>query len=191
MEAVLQPLTTLLVAFILAGSMPLLAQDHAAHGGQAVAPAAPASPYAGEEGRAVKALSPEEVADLRAGRGIGLALAAELNGFPGPTHALELADALALSADQRARTEAIRAAMQAEAAALGEAILAEEAALDGLFASGTITPEALDTATGRIGALGGELRAVHLGAHLQMMEVLEPGQVAAYAELRGYGPAAP
>jgi Spy/CpxP family protein refolding chaperone len=180
MEAVLQPLTTLLVAFILAGSMPLLAQDHAAHGGQAVAPAAPASPYAGEEG-----------ADLRAGRGIGLALAAELNGFPGPTHALELADALALSADQRARTEAIRAAMQAEAAALGEAILAEEAALDGLFASGTITPEALDTATGRIGALGGELRAVHLGAHLQMMEVLEPGQVAAYAELRGYGPAAP
>lgn len=187
----MQPLTTLLVAFILAGSMPLLAQDHAAHGGQAVAPAAPASPYAGEEGRAVKALSPEEVADLRAGRGIGLALAAELNGFPGPTHALELADALALSADQRARTEAIRAAMQAEAAALGEAILAEEAALDGLFASGTITPEALDTATGRIGALGGELRAVHLGAHLQMMEVLEPGQVAAYAELRGYGPAAP
>ncbi|HEY0442316.1 MAG TPA: hypothetical protein VGD36_19780, partial [Xanthobacteraceae bacterium] len=40
-------------------------------------------PYAGLEARPVKALS-EQIADLRAGRGMGLALAAELNGYPGP-----------------------------------------------------------------------------------------------------------
>ena len=41
-------------------------------------------PYAGLEGRSVKALSEQQIADLRAGRGMGLALAAELNGYPGP-----------------------------------------------------------------------------------------------------------
>ena len=37
------------------------------------------------------------MADLRAGRGMGLALAAELNGYPGPAHVLELADKLDLA----------------------------------------------------------------------------------------------
>lgn len=45
------------------------------------------SPYAGLPAREIKALSPEEIADLAAGRGMGLALAAELNGYPGPRHA--------------------------------------------------------------------------------------------------------
>ena len=43
-----------------------------------------ASPYAGFEQRAVKGLSADEIADLRSGRGMGLALVAELNGYPGP-----------------------------------------------------------------------------------------------------------
>ena len=51
----------------------------------------PSSPYGGFAERPMKALSAEQIADLRAGRGMGLALAAELNGFPGPVHALELA----------------------------------------------------------------------------------------------------
>jgi hypothetical protein len=58
-------------------------------------------PYAGLERRAVKALGDDEIADLRAGRGMGLALAAELNGYPGPRHVLEHADALALTSEQR------------------------------------------------------------------------------------------
>ena len=49
------------------------------------------APYAGMTTRQVKALSEQQVADLRAGRGMGLALAAELNGYPGPMHVLELA----------------------------------------------------------------------------------------------------
>ena len=38
------------------------------------------SPYAGQEGRPIKALSEQQIADLRTGRGMSLALAAELNG---------------------------------------------------------------------------------------------------------------
>jgi hypothetical protein len=58
-------------------------------------------PYAGLEGRSIKALSEQQVADLRAGRGMSLALAAELNGYPGPMHVLELADSLDLSSSAR------------------------------------------------------------------------------------------
>ena len=56
--------------------------------------------------RPIKALSDDQVADLKNGRGMGLALAAELNGYPGPAHVLELADKLALSADQRTQSAA-------------------------------------------------------------------------------------
>ena len=52
--------------------------------------------------REVKALSAEQMTALAAGRGMGSALAAELNGYPGPLHVLELADPLGLSEGQRA-----------------------------------------------------------------------------------------
>ena len=42
------------------------------------------APYAGLQQRAVKALNDQQISDLRAGRGMGLALAGELNGYPGP-----------------------------------------------------------------------------------------------------------
>ena len=63
-------------------------------------------PYAGLQSRPVKALSEQTIADLRAGRGMTMALPAELNGYPGPLHVIELADALALS---RARSPACSA----------------------------------------------------------------------------------
>jgi hypothetical protein len=53
---------------------------------------APASPFAEWEHRAVKALSDQQIVDLRADRGMGLAMPAELNGYPGPVHVLELGD---------------------------------------------------------------------------------------------------
>jgi len=48
-------------------------------------------PYAGQEARDIKALAPDEIRALRDGKGMGLAKAAELNGFAGPAHVLELA----------------------------------------------------------------------------------------------------
>jgi hypothetical protein len=49
-------------------------------------------PYSGMQSRSNKSLSDLQVADLQSGRGMGLALAAELNGYPGPSHVLELAE---------------------------------------------------------------------------------------------------
>lgn len=144
--------------------------------------------YAGLHARPVKALSAEEIADLRAGRG-GLALAAELNGYPGPLHVLEHAEALALSAAQRERTKALFEAMKAEAVPLGERLIAEETALDRLFATRSAAPATLEAATRAIGATQAALRAAHLRYHLAMMEVLSPEQIRRYGELRGYASA--
>jgi len=52
------------------------------------------SPYVGQEQREIKSLSPDEVKDYLAGKGMGLAKAAELNHYPGPAHVLELASQL-------------------------------------------------------------------------------------------------
>jgi hypothetical protein len=146
----------------------------------------PARPYTGFEQRQIKALSEQQVADLRAGGGMGLALAAELNSYPGPLHVLEMADALALTEDQRTRTMAQFEAMKAETIPLGEQIIGEEAALDRHFAERSITPETLTAATSRIGALQGQLRAAHLRYHLTMRSLLSPDQIARYDERRGY-----
>src|SRR5882724_4009921 len=88
------------------------------------------TPYAGMQTRPIKALSEQQVADLQAGRGMGLALAAELNGYPGPSHVLELADKLALSADQRGKVQTLFNAMKAEAIPLESKLIEQEAALD-------------------------------------------------------------
>jgi len=151
-----------------------------------VALAQGAQPYGGMERRAIKALSEQQIADLKAGRGMGLALPAELNGYPGPMHALEHADALALTRDQRERTAALIAAMKAEAVPVGERLIEQEAKLDGLFANRHITPASLTAATQEIGATQARLREAHLKYHLAMMAVLSPEQVAKYRTLRGY-----
>jgi Spy/CpxP family protein refolding chaperone len=160
----------------------------AQHGQGPATGAAPlaASPYAGLESREIKALSPEQIEDLRAGRGMGLALAAELNGYPGPTHVIELADPLRLTSAQRAAVEELLAAMRAETIPLGLQVIAAEAELDRLFRERTVTSEALGKATAEIAELEGELRAAHLRYHLRTLELLMPEQIEQYTELRGY-----
>jgi Spy/CpxP family protein refolding chaperone len=143
-------------------------------------------PYAGLEARSIKALSEQQIADLRAGRGMGLALAAELNGYPGPMHVLELAEPLGLSDQQRAKMQELLAAMKAEEVPLGEKLIVQEADLDGQFADKTITSASLKASTDAIGATHAALRATHLKYHLSTVEVLTPAQVQRYTELRGY-----
>ena len=159
-------------------------------GGVALAPVAASaqepSPYAGWESRPIKALSPEEVASLRAGEGMGYGLAAELNGYPGPRHVLDLADSLDLSSAQRDAVEAVRARMKARAVELGEEIVLAEAALDSLFAAGAIDDGALRSRVDGIARLEGELRAAHLAAHLETRAILTGHQMARYATLRGH-----
>ena len=123
------------------------------------------SPYAGMQARSIKALSEQQIAE--AGRGMGLALPAELNGYPGPAHVLDLSDQLGLSAEQKARVQSLFDAMKAEAVPLGERLLEQEAALDQQFASRSITPQRLKTATAAIGGTQGKLQETHLKYHLQ------------------------
>jgi len=152
----------------------------------ATSPAQSQQPYAGLEARAIKALSEQQITDLRTGRGMGLALAAELNGYPGPIHVLELGDSLGLSDQQRRKMEEFLTAMKAEATPLGERLIAQEADLDRQFAHKTITAASLVAATDAIGATQAALRRTHLKYHLLARDVLTPVQVQNYAELRGY-----
>ena len=145
-------------------------------------------PYAGHEARMIAALSEQEVADLRSGAGMAMALPAELNGYPGPRHVLDLAGQLGLTTDQRAEAERLMAEMRGKALPLDEEVIAAEAELGRLFASGSATAVAIATATDRVARLRGELRSVHLVAHVAMRDALTPDQRSAYDRLRGYAP---
>lgn len=163
--------TLLLVAL----TMPALAQHQHNH-----------TPYAGLQQHPVKALSDQQLADLRAGRGMGLALAGELNGYPGPLHVIELADQLALNADQRAQVQRLFAQMKAEAIPVGETLIEQERQLDREFSEQRISPASLDRLTSQIGETQAKLRAVHLKYHLTTADLLSTHQRHRYAELRGY-----
>jgi Spy/CpxP family protein refolding chaperone len=145
-----------------------------------------ASPYAGLESREIKALSAEQTAQYLAGDGMGLALAAELNHYPGPRHALDLATALELSSEQVAELTRIRDGMQADARRLGEWIIGRERALDRAFAAGRIDEATLRARVEEIARLGGELRYVHLRAHIAVRRLLTAEQVKRYDAMRGY-----
>lgn len=145
------------------------------------------TPYSGMQMREIKALSSQQVADLQAGRGMGLALAAELNGYPGPSHVLELADKLDLSSDQLASVKALFNSMKAEALPLGSMLIQHEVELDQQFAARIVTSESLAASTASIAVTQGELRETHLKYHLSTTTLLTPDQMKRYAELRGYG----
>ena len=76
-------------------------------------------PYAGLQIRPIKALSAEQIADLKAGRGMSLALAAELNGYPGPRHVMELGQQLEPTDRQRVDVQRLFDQMTAEVAPIG------------------------------------------------------------------------
>lgn len=159
------------VAILALVSMPALSAD---------------TPYAGKERRSIKALSEQDIADYRNGRGMGASLAAELNHHPGPRHVLEHAQDLGLSASQQARTQQLYDDMAREAARVGELIVARETELESLFAGAKANQENTAALVKEIGALQADYRLVHLGAHLSMRQVLTPQQIAAYDRLRGY-----
>jgi hypothetical protein len=144
------------------------------------------SPYAGQEKREIKALSAQEVDDLLNARGMALAKAAELNGYPGPLHGIELADKLGLSVDQLHAVKDLKAREEAEAKPVGAEIVAVERELDQAFARHTIDRAKLRALTGKLGELQGRLRAIHLAAHLDTVALFSAQQIVGYNELRGY-----
>lgn len=177
-------MTTQSTSATLAAAVAALLVAHPAAGQTGADP----QPYSGLERREIKALSTAEIDDYRNGRGMSLALAAELNGYPGPRHVLDLAERLDLTPEQRARTQVLFDDMQREAAAIGEQIVAREAELDARFAGATVQEDEIEALAVLIGRLNGRLRSVHLRTHLAMRALLRPEQIAAYAEPRGYRP---
>jgi Spy/CpxP family protein refolding chaperone len=144
------------------------------------------SPYAGQQTRAIKALSASEVRDLLDGNGMGLAKAAELNGYPGPMHVLELQRRLKLTAEQQTATQQLMAKHKDEVRQLGAQLVQAETELDAAFASRQLQPSELTQLTQRIGQLQAAVRASHLQTHLAQTALLQPEQIAHYNELRGY-----
>jgi Spy/CpxP family protein refolding chaperone len=144
------------------------------------------SPYAGQQGRDIKALSEDEIQGYLTGQGMALAKAGELNHYPGPLHVLELAAQLKLSEAQKQQTDKVRAVMLKETTGLGKIIVDKERELDTLFASGKIDEAKLGVSVAEIARLQGELRVAHLRAHLKQKRILTADQVKRYDELRGY-----
>jgi Spy/CpxP family protein refolding chaperone len=129
-------------------------------------------------------------ADLLAGAGGGLAQVADVNGYPGPKHVLEFADALALTGTQRVLTTRLRDETFAKAREAGKALVDAERALAARFAGGRITEPELAAALERIGDLQARLRGIHLRAHLRQRGLLTTIQQTRYGALR-QGVAAP
>lgn len=149
------------------------------------------SKYAGEETRDIKSLSAEDIKELRSGGGWGFAKAAELNGYPGPSHVLEMKNEIGLSASQETQIRDLFDEMKKQAVPLGDRLVELERELDRSFAEGTVDRENLKDVLERIGRVRSELRFVHLSAHLRTPEILTKDQIAGYNKIRGYGSADP
>ena len=144
------------------------------------------APYAGQQERDIKSLSDQEVRDLLEGQGMGLAKAAELNGYPGPAHVIEHAKALSLSGQQLEASSELMRKHKSRAKEIGARLVAAERGLDQAFASRSIDEKQLAQLTAEVARLQGELREEHLRTHLAQTELLDAGQVQRYAVLRGY-----
>ena len=144
------------------------------------------SKYAGQEGRAIKSLSADDIAELQRGGGWRLAKAAELNGVPGPAHLLEMKNEVPLTVEQVGSIEVIYADMKKQAVAKGEALIALETELEQHFIERTITDPILRELLGKIATTRSELRYIHLSTHLQTPKLLSEHQISHYNQLRGY-----
>ncbi len=144
--------------------------------------------YATLPGAGSRGLLPQEVESLTKGEGMALAMAAELNGYPGPRHLLDAAAAgqLDLRPDQREALQRLYDGMLAEAKAKGQEILQAEEELAMRFRHGRIDEAGLGEILGQIGQLRAGLRLIHLRTHLETGALLTPDQIARYKTVRGY-----
>ena len=162
----------------LAISIPLSISAQHNHGVQ--------TPYAGMQNRAIKSLSDNDIKELRRGGGWGLALAAELNGMPGPAHMLELKEQIALNQYQVTKTQALLDDMRKAAIPTGERLIAAELALENAFAKGAVEEASLRRLLAEAESARTELRFIHLSQHYKTVQFLKPEQIKRYNILRGY-----
>lgn len=133
----------------------------------------------------IKAFSENEIDGYKKGTGMGLAKAAELNGYPGPMHVLDLKKELGLTNEQVTKITDIFNTMTNEAKQLGESILSTENKIEDAFRNKTITSDLLEKMTKEMGELQGKLRLTHLKAHIKTTAELNKFQIEKYNELKG------
>jgi hypothetical protein len=144
------------------------------------------SGYVGQEKRAIKSLSKQDIEELEHGKGWGLAKAAELNGIPGPAHLLEMKEELPLQPGQVKRIKQIYLRMRSEAIKLGKRLVQLERELNRHFAERTISKKTLEEILTKISNTRRDLRLVHLSTHLETPKILTHDQIRKYNVLRGY-----
>ncbi len=152
----------------------------------AASPASYQSEYVGQEMREIKSLSEEDIKELEAGKGWGLAKAAELNGFPGPIHLLEMKHEIKLTKTQTEKIEELYNEMNERAIPLGKKLIEAERSLNRAFAKREIDEKILLELLDNIARIRNELRYVHLSAHLETPPILSLEQIKLYNKLRGY-----
>ena len=144
------------------------------------------SKYIGQERREIKSLSNDDIQELKAGAGWGLAKAAELNGLPGPKHILEMKKEIELTAEQERAIVALYNDMHTEAVELGHKLIEYERELNNRFAERNIDEKGLDELLTKISETYKSLRYTHLSAHLKTPGILTEAQIKNYNKLRGY-----
>ena len=147
------------------------------------------SKYIGQENRIIKSLSSEDIESLETGTGDafgGMAKLAELNGYPGPRHVLDLGKELGLTTAQKENITMIYNYMKREALKLGQEILQIEKTANELFDNKSISDSELQRLIKKSAENYGKLRYIHLTTHLKMMDILSQEQIILYNTLRGY-----
>ncbi|MBI5472046.1 MAG: periplasmic heavy metal sensor [Ignavibacteriae bacterium] len=131
---------------------------------------------------------PSDREALETGAGAGMAKYADMNGYPGPKHILDMRDTLKITSQQGEKIQALFDEMKKNAIAKGKQIIAQEERLDALFRGGSATTSQVNSLSREIGKLRGELRAVHLTAHIAAKKILTKEQTALYNSLRHGSP---
>src|SRR5690606_20511315 len=143
------------------------------------------APSPGTPGTGSRTLSPQEVNGLLAGHGMSMAAAAEINGYPGPQHVLELKEELGLTPDQRFATSRLVGLVLGQARALGQRVVDAEKRLDEDLARGDLRADQVRARLETIATLRSQLRFTHINAHIEQKKILTPEQIRRYYELRG------
>lgn len=138
------------------------------------------------QSQAIASLTEADIEQLRSGAGWGLALAAELNGVPGPAHLLELGSQIELEDEQVEQIQDLERDMRVNAIEEGERYIALEVELDRRFRERAIDEDILWELLSDIAESMGRLRYVHLATHLATLEILRPEQIDHYNTLRGH-----
>ena len=175
------------LAALLIGTAGAVAQHKGSGSGSGLESHPPAASYSGFDKRKVASFSDVDMAAMLDGRGMGFALPAEINGYPGPMHVLELADQLGLTPVQRSAMQQLFERMKVRAQQAGARYVAAEQAVDQAFRSGNANAFIIADLVREADQRRAEKRLAHLETHLEAAPLLTAEQLANYAALRGYG----